>query len=207
MKKDLFEPELSRHLAPVKAPEQLWDRVQRGQLSARKSRAGAVTWQWAAAAAATAAVVLGITFWLNRSVTTEELAVQALSRTADQVEFRSDDLVELRTWVKAGTGLELPFPGRTAPAVRLIGASLTRSGTPAAEIAYKVGDMEARLVVAKAPPDGDGRHTFKKSGSYHGANFQSWTMRGQMYTIAAADARVGCLLCHSAGAPPRTTVN
>ena len=47
---------------------------------------------------------------------------------------------------------------------------------------------------------------FVKSGSYHGANFMSWTMRGQMYTIASADARVGCLLCHSTGAP-RTVVN
>jgi len=27
MKKDLFEPELARHLGPVKAPDELWDRV------------------------------------------------------------------------------------------------------------------------------------------------------------------------------------
>ena len=62
------------------------------------------------------------------------------------------------------------------------------------------------LVVSRIPQDGDGRHQFVKSGSYHGSSFQSWTMRGQMYTIASADAKVGCLLCHSTGAP-RTSVN
>ena len=81
-----------------------------------------------------------------------------------------------------------------------------RGSTPTAEISYRVGDVDATLVVSKIPVEGDGRHAFVKSGSYHGANFQSWTMRGQMYTIASADARVGCMLCHSTGAP-RTSVN
>ena len=64
---------------------------------------------------------------------------------------------------------------------------------PTAEISYRVGDANATLVVSKIPMEGDGRHQFVKSGSYHGSSFQSWTMRGQMYTIASADAKVGCL--------------
>ena len=207
MKKDLFEPELNRHLRPVKAPDELWDRLQRAGASSpalRKPRAGFGTWRWAAAAVAAVVVIAGVTLWLNREPTSEELAVRALNHGPDQMEFRSDNLAELRTWVKAGTGLDLPLRGRPAASVHLIGARVTRAtrtGVPTAEIAYRVGDQDARLVISKAPPDGDGKHKFKASGSYHGANFQSWTMRGQMYTIASANARMGCMLCHSTGAP------
>ncbi|MCU1340135.1 MAG: hypothetical protein JWO19_5716 [Bryobacterales bacterium] len=202
---DGLEPELKRHLGPVKAPDELWDRVhgaevfsveQAGTSRPRMSWA----WGWVAASVATVVVVAGIV-WLNRGLTSEELAVRALSRAPDQMEFRSGDLAELRTWVKAGTGLDIPLPGRVAPSVQLVGANVTRNGAPTAEISYRVGSLDATLVISKAPADGDGRHTIVKSGSYHGANFLSWTMRGQMYTIASADARVGCMLCHSTGAP------
>jgi len=209
MKNDLYEAELRRHLGPVKAPHELWDRVQGAQASSSVHvlKPERTTWQWAAAAVATVAIVAGITVWMNRSLSGEELAVRALSRPPEQLEFRTEDLTELRSWVKSGTGLDVPLPGRTSPTVHMIGARVSRGGVPTAEISYRVGNVDATLVVSKAPPDGDGKHAFVKSGTYHGANFQSWTMRGQMYTIAAADsARVGCMLCHSTGAP-RTFVN
>jgi len=206
MNKDWHEPELSRHLGPVKAPDELWDRVHGSEVSSSKrahSFKRQMAWGWAAASLATVAVVAGIV-WLNRDLSGEELAVRALSRAPEQMEFRSGDLTEVRTWVKTGTGLDVPLPGSTAPSVRMIGATITRNGTPTAEISYRVGTLDASLVVSKV--EGDGRHKVVKSGSYHGANFVSWTMRGQMYTIAAADARVGCMLCHSTGAP-RSLVN
>jgi len=213
MKNDLYEAELRRHLGPVKAPHELWDRVQGAQASSSVHvlKPERTTWQWAAAAVATVAIVAGITVWMNRGVSSEELAVRALSRPPEQLEFRTEDLTELRSWVKSGTGLDVPLPGRTSPTVHMIGARVSRGGVPTAEISYRVGNVDATLIVSKAPPNGDGKHAFVKSGSYHGANFQSWTMRGQMYTIAsvgaAADsARVGCMLCHSTGAP-RTVVN
>jgi len=210
MNRDLHEPELKRHLAPVKAPEELWDRVRSGKVSYREPRPVAMMWRWAAVAVAAIVVVAGVTVWLNRPLSNEELAVRALNHSLDQMEFRSENLAELRTWVKAGTGLDIPLTGRAAPSVRLIGAHVVkagviRRGSPAVEISYRVGDSDAALVISKAPLQGDGRHAFVRSGSYHGANFQSWTMRGQMYTIASvgasADARVGCMLCHSPGAP------
>ena len=205
MKNDWNEPELSRHLGPVKAPDELWDRGQ-GAQAVRLRPSRGMPWQWAAAALAMVAMIAGITVWRNRSLTTEERAVRALARGTEQLQFHSDDLAEIRNWVKAGSDLDIPLRGQPAPAVQLIGVSLTRQGTPAAEISYRVGDMDARLVISKVSSDGDGRHAFVKSGTFHGANFQSWTMRGEMFTIAAADARVGCLLCHSTGAP-RTSVN
>ena len=210
MNKDWNDPELKRHLGPVKAPDELWDRVHGAQGSASvhvwKTR-GRGVWQWAAAAAATVAIVAGIMVWQTRELGGEERAVRALSRAPEQLQFRTADLVELRTWVKSGTGMDLPLPVRTASSVELVGAYVNRKGSaPTAEISYRVGGVDATLVVSKIPMNGDGRHQFVKSGSFHGSSFQSWTMRGQMYTIASADARAGCLLCHSTGAP-RAIVN
>jgi hypothetical protein len=208
-KGDWNEPELKRHLGPVQAPEELWDRVHSAPVVTHVVRLRperGMAWQWVAAAAATVAIVAGITVWQNRDISGEERAVRALSRTPEHLEFRSENLTDVRAWVKSGTGLDVPLPGQTSPAVRMIGAHVSRASVPTAEISYRVGDADATLVVSKIPMEGDGRHAFVKSGSYHGTSFQSWTMHGQMYTIAAADARVGCLLCHSTGAP-RTSVN
>jgi hypothetical protein len=201
MKKDLHEAELSQHLGPVPAPDELWDRVHNSHVVKLRPSRGGMTWQWAAAALATIAIVAGVTIWQNREISGEERAVRALSRTPDQLQFRSADLAELRTWVKSDTGMDVPLPVRTASSVQLIGAYVNRKGTSTAEISYRVAGMDATLVVSKIPLEGDGRHAFVKSGSYHGTSYQSWTMRGQMYTIASADAKVGCLLCHSTGAP------
>ena len=204
MKNDLHEPELKRHLGPVRAPAELldglWDRVHSASaVKLRPSRG--ITWRWAAATLATVAVVAGITMSLSRDLSGEERAVGALSRSPEQLHFRSADAAALRAWVKTDTGMDIPMPAHTASSVQLVGAYVNRKGTPTAEISYRVGGVDATLVVSKIPQDGDGRHAFVKSGSYHGASFMSWSMRGQMYTIASADARVGCILCHSTGAP------
>ncbi len=210
MKKQDYESELRRHLGPVPAPDELWERVHNTRVVKLRPNRG-MTWQWAAAALATVAIVAGVTIWQHREISGEERAVRALRRTPEQLQFHSADAAELRAWVKTGTGMDLPMPAHTASSVQLVGAYVNRKGsTPTAEISYRVGGQDATLVVSKIPMEGDGRHAFIKSGSYHGANFTSWTMRGQMYTIASvgasANARVGCLLCHSTGAP-RTSVN
>jgi hypothetical protein len=95
------------------------------------------------------------------------------------------------------------MPSSLSPAVHLMGATVVSARVPTAEVSYRVGDMDVTLAISKAPPAADSKHTFVRSGSYHGANFTTWSMRGQMYTVAAADARVGCLLCHNGGAPAR----
>ncbi len=208
MNQDWHEPELHRHLGPVKAPDDLWDRIHAADASSfevvrtRKLRFG-MAMAWGTAAIVTVAAIAGFTTWRDRNLSSEERAVRALARAPEQVEFRSGDLAEIRSWVKDSSGLDVPLRGLPGSNVQLIGASLVRQGTPTAEISYRVGDMQAALVISKAAEGGGGKHAFVKSGSYHGANFQSWTMRGEMFTIAAADARVGCMLCHSTGAPAR----
>ena len=77
MKNERYESELKRHLAPVKAPDELWDRVHSAQqvVTLRPSRG--MSWQWAAVAVATVAIVAGVTVWQNREVSGEERAVRA----------------------------------------------------------------------------------------------------------------------------------
>jgi hypothetical protein len=208
MRKEQFEPELSRHLGPVKAPDELWDRLQHRAQRAAGARERARTpawgksWIWvAAAAAAIAGLAIGVTLVRNRNLSLEELAVAALGRGPNQLKFRSGEAPAVRAWIKSGTGLDVPMPSQLSPAVRLVGATVVSSRVPTAEIAYRVGDMDVTLAISKADPAADSKHTFVRSGSYHGANFTTWSMRGQMYTLAAADTRAGCLLCHNGGAP------
>jgi hypothetical protein len=204
MRKEQFESELSRHLGPVKAPDELWDRLQgAGAQSQTSFRTPFWTrsWTWVAAAAAIAGLAIGVNLVRNRNQSLEELAVGSLGRNPDQLKFRSAEAKAVRAWIKSGTGLDVPMPSALSPAVQLMGATVVSSNVPTAEVAYRVGDMDVTLAVSKADPAANSKHTFVRSGSYHGANFVTWSMRGQMYTVAAADAKVGCLLCHNGGAP------
>lgn len=207
MRNEQFEPELARHLAPAKAPDELWARIQGARLQGpefsprQRPPLSSPRWIWAAGAVALVALAAGVTLWLNRNLSAEDRAVRALRRAPEELQFRSADSAELRTWLKTGAGLDVPLPAHTAPAVLLVGASVSRTGVPTAEISYRVGKVDAALVVSKIPIEGNGKHTFHKGGARNGTKFLSWTMRGQMYTIAAADATVGCMLCHSTGAP------
>ena len=206
MRKEQFESELSRHLGPVKAPDDLWDRLQGS--GARQSQASVRTpfwtrsWTWVAAAAAVAGLAIGVNLARNRNQSLEEMAVGALGRGPAQLKFRSGEAKAVRAWIKSGTGLDVPMPSALSPSVQLVGATMVSSKVPTAQISYRVGNTEATLLVSKADPAANTMHTFVRSGFSHGASFQSWTMRGQMYTIAtSAEAKVGCLLCHNGGAP------
>ena len=113
------------------------------------------------------------------------------------VDFRSGEPALVRAWVKKSTGLDVPFPKQTAPSVQLIGAS---AKGPEAEIAFRVEHHDATLRISKAPA-AEGSHRFLTNSS--------WTMHGQLYTIACADvvdSRVACVLCHT-GAERLTAFN
>jgi hypothetical protein len=206
MRKEWHEPELHRHLGPVQAPDELWDRVHGSSALLRtpapfRTPIWKRTWTWAAAAAAVAGLAVGVRIIQSRNLSLEELAVAALGRGPDQLQFRSGEAASMRAWIKSGTGLDVPMPSELSPAVHLVGATLVSAKVPTVQVSYRVGDVEVALAVSKADPAANDIHTFVRSGSSHGAKFVTWSMRGQMYTVAAADARVGCLLCHSTGAP------
>jgi hypothetical protein len=208
MSKEWFEPELSRHLGPVKAPEELWDRIQNPEAARVVSKSPRPARMWPAWAGAVAIVVVAlVATWALRlrseaNLSNEELAVRALLRGPTGLGLHSEQASEMRSWVKAGTGIDLPEQMRSSRMVQLFGARMVRKDVPTAEVLYRVGDMDVALVVSKMSSGEDLRHSILILGTEKGAKYQSWVMHGQRYTVAAANSAVACFLCHAAGAPP-----
>lgn len=215
MNKSWLEPILARHLERVKAPDELWAQIQAPQ-APPEPLAGPRFYQrklvWAAACALLLAVA-GL--WMMHQprdpvAENEALAVRTLTGGAGQLEFRSQEPGAIRSWVKTQVGLDVPLPATTTASVRLVGAHSTPAKN-AVEILYEVEGKPTVLTVAKVDPSltGDSEHRFLKGGQRDGARMSSWTMRGQMYTVACPypqSPRAGCLLCH-AGGPPDLSVN
>ena len=161
MHKEWFEPVLAHQLDRVVAPEELWERVRSPRVVSEKRVHRSVN----AARVGACATVLLLAIWLF----------------VGRASVRSADAGEIRAFVKAKAGIDLPL--RAQPAgVRLVGASF-RKGS--AEVAYQVGGRDGRLTV-------DGRH-----GS--SARVFTWTMSGHTYTLECAtpeDLKIACNLCH-----------
>jgi hypothetical protein len=209
MSKEWNEPELGRHLRPVKAPEELWDRVQnpkvaRAPISSRPVRMGPVQPAWFGAVAMVV-IALAATWALRlrseANLSNEQLAVRALLNGHAELGLQSEQPAEIRAWVKEHTGIDLPEQMRSSRAVRLYGARMIRKDVPTAEVSYRVGDMDVALVVSKMDSGKDVQHDVVVVGSDKDAKYQSWIMHGQRYTVAAADTKAACFLCHAAGPP------
>jgi len=192
-----FDAELSRNLQPVTAPEALWERIQEGPGPRPAERVRWPLWAFAAALA----VTLALCCFSLRSDTTSymaQLAARELAGGSERVDFRSSDPAEIRAWVKANAGLDIPLAAEHS--VRLIGASLIGNAGPVACISYRIGNREGMLMVARgtaaAPP-----HRSMEHGVDRGAALASWVMQGQTYALASApqDLRAACLLCHAEG--------
>jgi hypothetical protein len=213
-----LEKELSRQLAPVTAPESLWDRINQ---QPRRPRYRVVFDRafWPVAAVVLLLAVAGVvhTIGVDRDsemLTGEELAGIGASGTLD---FRSDNFEAARQWVKAEANIDIDVPAGhiDAPAghgaadrgsVRLVGVRMTRlRGLPVAAVDYRVGDEGATLFVSgkRAAPAGNGpasRHVFLPTKSTADARLYSWSMRDQTYAIkfsGAENSHAACLLCHS----------
>ena len=184
-----LRPELERHLRQVAAPEELWERIQRPRAEEGRMRIAPLV--WLAAATVTAAAVWGF-----------------FPRTEgrERMDLRAGTYPEIRAWVKAQTGMDLPLPSEAPRAVRVRSVCAVRGGSPAVEVAYRVDGRDAMLSVAKAGPElsGEARHRFLKCESPKGPRVSRWVMRGQVYTLAFSspgELRDECLLCHAAAGP------
>ena len=180
-----LEPELQRGLGEVAAPEELWDRIQSPQAAqTNRARPRLVL--------AMAAVVILAALALSRVRSEDEtLAVQALASSSPQLAFRCQNSVQLRAWVRANTGLDVPLRSKPAPSIQLIGA---RTVEGHAEIAYRAGNNDAVLVVSKAASG-----VAKIPHSRSNGRISSWVTAGQRFTIACndpADFQLACRLCH-----------
>ncbi|HWF09558.1 MAG TPA: hypothetical protein VG297_13905 [Bryobacteraceae bacterium] len=207
-----LEGELSRQLAPVTAPQSLWDRIEAGGRSAHRRPSHAwVLWPVAAALALMA--LAGV--WRIRSGTAEpdpfrEQELVLLRTPVHGYDAHPANLQETRAWAKAEANIDIDTPsGEPAPdkgAVRLIGARMMNyRGLRVAAINYRAGDESATLFVSakRAGLSGNteiSKHLFSQIASEGDQRIVSWNMRNQTYSIAwpgAKSSRGACLLCHA----------
>jgi hypothetical protein len=173
-----LEPELQHGLREVAAPAELWGRVQSAHRGRRTEahKPGRLVW-----ALALTVVLAGAGWSLVRLPVRRDSQASAL---------RCQNPAELRAWVKARTGLDVPLRSAPPASIQLIGA---RNLGERVEIAYRAGDGEASLLVSRADGVADAPH-----GTQAGKG-SSWVMAGQRYTLACdnpADLQLACKLCH-----------
>jgi hypothetical protein len=167
---------LEHGLHPVTAPPELWDRLQNSK--AASSREGNRMLVWAMAAAVVL-IVAGL------SLIQRDNAAYQLS--SDHCE----NPAQLRAWVRARTGLDLPFRAESSASIQLIGA---RNVGGRVEISYRAGNRDAVLLVSRAEAGAANVPHSRASG-----NVSAWVMAGQQFTLACADPaalQLACKLCH-----------
>ena len=168
------EAELRRGLQPVRAPEELWERVQRRDAGVAR---GGRKYVWAIAAAAMAMVVL------------------FLARPRGEV--HSGDAARIRQWVLLHTGLDVPLQASTA--LRLVGAKGTDGR---AEIACRVGDRDVKLVVSRARTGVVEASAHQAYQGGKAVSWSMRGQRYALACATPDDLQVACLLCHAGGVRP-----
>ncbi len=182
---DWLELELAERLAPVRAPEELWARVNRAAARPVSSPPRAGAWAWVAFAAIVAATV-AVTFSIP-GPSLSQLAQAELdkSRPAD---FRSTDPHEIEGWLRTHAEVAVSIPAATA--AQLMGArAIERGGAHIGEVLYRVEGHDAVLLV--------GRGGTLDAPARHGAS--AWKAHGQIYALAYSgptDSHLACRLCH-----------
>ncbi len=183
-----LEMELAEALGPVEAPPELWDRVWRPYR--RLPRKSSVWAAWPIAAAAALAIAAGMlwsyTIRKRAPVDLRQLALAQL-HNSKPLDFRSDDPAEINRWLRQQTGADARLPAHST--ARLLGARIIRmGGVSIGAVAYRVGDNEATLLVARGPTVAENSHR----------QFV-WCARGVNYALACTDEahpEAACLLCH-----------
>lgn len=158
---------LQQSLRPVSAPPELWNRIQTHQTAPPPATNRLLVW-----AMATAVVVMTV----GLSVVHRD-SVDFPAFTGDRCENPS----EIRAWVRAKTGLDLPLRSDLSQSLELTGAQ-TIDATRGVKIAYRAGNHDAVLLVSRA----DGL-----------AN--SHSRIGPAFTLASdnpAELQLACKLCH-----------
>jgi hypothetical protein len=201
-----LDMELARQLAPVAAPESLWDRIDepdrihqpRVPRSARPVRR--MLWPIAAALILMASGGIAWRIGLARDPGVEMARLAEHELSASSLDFRSSDPMAIRSWVKAKVNVDIDLP-EGSPTVQLLGARMIQfKGTPVAAVAYRVGADAAALLVMKKRSAATSKHLFSRVESAGSARLFAWSMRRQEYAIAYAgtrDPQGACLLCHA----------
>lgn len=170
---DEIEAVLSRHLGRAPAPVELWSRVQCAVADPAPGERPRAVWFVPALQAHRECVVR-----VKGALAGFASAAAALLLAAFYLQpatFSSSNAVQIRNWVHARAGIDLPLRADPPSAIRLTGARVVRRST---EVTFEIG---GRAGVLRVPAN---------------ATHQS-------YKLACAtpeDERLACLLCHSGGA-------
>jgi hypothetical protein len=206
-----LEKELARQLAPVTAPESLWDRInQQPRRQPRRTALDRAFWPVAVVMLLLAFAGVLRTLRVDRDPNTFTEQDLALIEASGRFAFRSDSFEATRTWVKAEANIDIDLPpGRPVAdrgVVHLLGVRMVQlRGLPIAAIDYRVGDGVATLFVSgkRAGLSGNteaSKHLFSPMKSTGNARLYAWNMHNQTYTIAfsgAGNSHAACMLCHS----------
>jgi len=171
------ESELHQGLREVTAPPELWDRLQSARVSRPQTTGRGFVW-----ALALAFVLAAVALSLARSPVHKDSQVTA---------FHCQNPTELRAWVKANTGFDVPLRTAQSASIQLIGARVVDGR---AEIAYRAGNRDAVLLVSRADSGAANLPHSRVSGKA-----SSWVMGGRRFTLACdnpADLQLACKLCH-----------
>ncbi len=163
-----LELELQRGLRGVTAPPELWDRVQGAPVARPSESSRGLVW---AMAAAMVLITVALSFVHRDNADFPMLASD-----------RCQNPAELRAWVRAKTGLDLPLRADSSPSIQLIGAQMV-DGSRGVKIAYRAGNHDAILLVSRADGSESALHS----------------RFGQRFTLASsdpADLQLACKLCH-----------
>jgi hypothetical protein len=174
-----MKSELQLALRPVAAPPELWERVQSARVSRPQTTSRGFVWAMAATV-----VLVAVALSLVRSPAREDPPLSA---------FHCQNPAQLRAWVRANTGFDVPLRAAPSPSIQLIGAQMME-GTRGVEIAYRAGNRDAVLQVSRAGPRSVDVPHSRVSGKV-----SSWVMAGQQFTLACADPaalQLACKLCH-----------
>ena len=172
-----LESELQRGMRQVTAPPDLWDRVQNSKAVSSRKEKRILVW---AMAAAVVVMAIGLSVMHRDNVGYTPL-------TSDHCQ----NPAQLRAWVRAKTGLDLPFRADSSASIQLISA---RNAGGRVEIAYRAGNRDAMLMVSRADAGSAAAPHNRVNG-----NVSSWVMDGQRLTLACADPaalQLACKLCH-----------
>jgi len=171
-----MKSELQLALRHVTAPPELWDRVRNSKAVPSRQRHRMLVW---AMAASVALIVAGL------SLIQRDNAAYPLS--SDHCE----NPAQLRAWVRAKTGLDLPLRAGSSASIQLIGARIAGGRV---EISYRAGNRDAMLLVSRAEAGAAQVPHSRVSG-----NVSAWVMAGQQFTLACNDPaalQLACKLCH-----------
>ncbi len=185
---DWMELELAERLAPVRAPEALWARVNRPTTAAFAPRAARWRLQgFVFAAAIMASATLSRQPFTIPSPSLSQLAAAELAKSLP-ADFQSTDPHAIARWLRANAAVDVSLPA--AASVQFTGArAIQNKGALIGEVLYRVEGRDAVLLVA--------RTTSPASPTRHGQ--PAWQAHGQVYALAYAvpeQSRLACQLCH-----------